>query len=128
NLNNNFAGNVLEINGVLDVTTNGIANTSGQIILNGTFRTAHVGGFSGPGSSIVSGNVVLNLNCTVELYANGAQSLNPRTDFKNIIFSGSGLKIAKASFNANGTITIKDDAIFDCNGNNVGDDNTNLTM
>lgn len=132
NLNNNFTGNVLEINGVLDVTNNGIANTNGKIIVNGVFKTAHAGGFSGSGSSIVSGNVVLNPNCTIELYANGNQSLNARADFKNIILSGSGVKKPTGPFNPNGTITIKDDAIFDCSGNinaiNVGDDKTNLTM
>jgi len=132
NLNNNFAGNVLEINGVLDVTTNGIANTNGKIILNGIFKTAHAGGFSGSGSSIVSGNVVLNPNCTIELYANGNQSLNARSDFKNLIFSGSGVKKPNGPFSPNGTIIIKDEAIFDCTGIvnaiNIGDDNTNLIM
>jgi hypothetical protein len=132
NLNNNFAGNVLEINGVLDVTNNGIANTNGKIIVNGVFKTAHAGGFSGSGSSIVSGNVVLNPNCTIELYANGNQSLNARADFKNIIFSGSGIKNPTGPFKPTGTITIKDNAVFDCSGNmnaiNIGDDNTNLTM
>lgn len=132
NLNNNFVGNVLEINGVLDVTNNGIANTNGKIIVNGVFKTAHAGGFSGSGSSIVSGNVILNPNCTVELYANGNQSLNARADFKNIILSGSGVKKPAGPFSPNGTITIQDEAIFDCSGNinaiNVGDDKTNLTM
>ncbi|MGN6543102.1 MAG: hypothetical protein ACTHKY_19995 [Ginsengibacter sp.] len=132
NLNNNVAGNLLEINGVLDVTTNGIANTNGKVILNGTFRTAHAGGFSGSGSSIVSGTVVLNPNCAIELYANGNQSLNARADFKNIILSGSGIKTPTGPFKPNGTITIKGNAVFDCSGNinaiNIGDDNTNLTM
>lgn len=132
NLNNNFAGNVLEINGVLDVSTNGIGNTNGKIILNGTFKTAHPGGFSGSGSSIVSGNVVLNPNCTIELYANGNQSLNARDDFKNLIFSGSGVKKPTAKFSPNGTLLIKNEAIFDCSGNpnaiNIGDNNTNLSM
>jgi hypothetical protein len=132
NLNNNVAGNVLEINGVLDVTTNGIANTNGKVILNGTFRTAHAGGFSGSGSSIVSGIVVLNPNCTIELYANGNQSLNARADFKNIILLGSGVKRPTGPFKPAGTVTIMENAIFDCistiNAINVGDDNTNLTM
>ncbi len=121
-------GNLI-INGTLDVTTISISNP-GSIFINGVYRTANPGGFSGISSSITpaAANITLNFGSTIELYANGAQSLNSRTDFKNIIFSGSGLKIAKAAFNANGTITIKDDAIFDCNGNNVGDDNTNLTM
>ncbi|MGN6532339.1 MAG: T9SS type A sorting domain-containing protein [Ginsengibacter sp.] len=119
----------LVINGTLDVTTISISNP-GSIFINGVYRTANPGGFSGISSSITptAANITLNFGSTIELYANGTQSLTSRPDFKNITFSGSGLKIAKAAFNANGTITIKDDAIFDCNGNNVGDDNTNLTM
>ena len=132
NLNNNVAGNVFTINGTLDVTDQGIKNTNGKIILNGIFRTKIEGGFSGSGSSIVSGNIIVNPGSNIELYANGAQSLNARNDFSNIIFSGSGTKTPNGPFSPSGTITIKDDAIFDCTGNingiNIGNDNTNLTM
>ena len=85
-------------------------------------------------SSIPSGNVTLNPGSTIELYANGNQSLNSRTDFKNLIFSGSGSKIPVGSFNPAGTVTIKENAIFDCSGRNIGDEtdgqiaSTNLTM
>ena len=132
NINNNFPSNLFTINGTLDVTDKGINNTNGTVIINGTFRTANTGGFSGSGSSIVSGGISVNTGSTIELYALGNQSLNARTDFKNLIFSGSGIKTPNGPFNPNGTITIKDDAIFDCSGVvnaiNIGDDNTNLTM
>jgi hypothetical protein len=128
NINNNIVGNVFEINGVLDVTTNGINNTNGKVIINGTFKTANPGGFSGGKSSIVSGGVILNPDCTIELNANGDQSLNTRNDFKNLIFSGSGIKNPAGPFNPYGTVTIKEAAVFDCSGQNIGDDNTNISM
>jgi len=132
NIDNNLVGNVFTINGTLDVTDKGVKNTNGTVILNGTFKTANTGGFSGTGSSIVSGNIFVNPGSTIELYANGNQSLNGRTDFKDLIFSGSGIKTPNGPFSPTGTITIKDDAVFDCTGNsngtNIGNSNTNLTM
>ena len=134
NINNNSTLNVFTINGTLDVTTNGVSNTNGSVIINGTYRTAHAGGFSGGGSSIVSGNITVDPGSTIELYALGPQSINTRNDFKNLIFSGSGIKTPIGSFNPAGTVTIKDDAIFDCSGRNIGDEtfglptSTNLTM
>ncbi|MEO6905165.1 MAG: hypothetical protein ABI148_02290 [Ginsengibacter sp.] len=125
---------IFTINGTLDVTTINISNSGGVIILNGNYRTAHSGGFYGSGSSIPSGNITLNPGSTIELYALGDQSLNARTDFKNLIFSGSGTKIPIGSFNPAGTVTIKDNAVFDCSGRNIGDEtdgqatSTNLTM
>jgi len=131
---NNSPGN-LTINGILDVTTVNITNTgTGKVTVNGAYRTAHSGGFAGSGSSIpaTTGTINLNPGSTIELYAPGNQSLNARNDFRNLVFSGSGIKTPNGPFNPNGTITIKDDAIFDCTGNingiNIGDDNTNLTM
>ena len=125
-------GNLI-INGILDVTTISISN-SGSIIVNGRYKTADPGGFSGTSSSITpaAANITLNPSSTIELYANGPQNLNTRTDFKNLVFSGSGTKTPKGPFKPFGTITIQDNAVFDCSGNingtNIGDDNTNLTM
>lgn len=130
NLNNNIAGNVFTINGTLDVTTVGIANTNGTVILNGAFRTAKTGGFSGTGSSIVSGGITLNPGSIVELYASSDQNLNSRKDFYDLIISGSGIKKPTGPFIPTGTVTIKDNAVFDCSGQNIGDEliPTNLTM
>ncbi|HEY5464153.1 MAG TPA: T9SS type A sorting domain-containing protein [Hanamia sp.] len=124
----------LTINGTLDVTDRNITNTNSAVVINGTYRTAHSGGFSGSSSSIpaTTGTINLNTGSTIELYALGDQLLRARADFKNLIFSGSGTKTPGGPFNPAGTITIKDAAIFDCTGNingiNIGDDNTNLTM
>ena len=132
----NSAGN-LTVNGTLDMTTSTITNSSGGLItVNGIYRTAHNGGFSGSGSSIPSttGTVTLNNACIIEFYANADQSLNARSDFRNLIFSGSGTKTPTGSFSPAGTVTIKDDAVFDCSGRNIGDEtesgptSTNLAM
>ncbi|HXR84229.1 MAG TPA: hypothetical protein VN722_07970 [Hanamia sp.] len=130
NINNNIAGNVFTINGTLDVVSNGIGNLNGSVIVNGTFRTSHPGGFSGGGSSIVSGNITLNPGSIVELYAEGNQNLNSRKDFYNLIISGSGTKKPLGPFIPLESVTIKDNAVFDCSSQNIGDDNipTNLTM
>lgn len=124
----------LTIDGILEMVTNNITNSSGSIIINGTYKTAHPGGFSGIGSSIpaTNGTITLNPGSTIELFANGNQALNTRDDFSNLIFSGSGIKTPKGPFEPHGTITIKDNAIFDCSGNingtNIGNELTNLTM
>ena len=132
NLNNGIAGNILTINGILDVNDQGIKNSNGQIIINGSYKTKHPGGFSGSGSSIVSGNITLNPGSVIELNSNDPQVLNGRNDFRNLILSGNGVKKPAGPFSPNGTLTIKDNAIFDCTGNingiNIGDANTNLTM
>lgn len=124
------------INGMLDMTIVTITNSSGVINLNGIYRTAHPGGFSGDLSSIPSktGTVNLSPGSTVELYANGDQALTARKDFSNLTFSGSGRKIPGGPFNPAGTVTIRENAIFDCSGKNIGDEtfgtatSTNLTM
>jgi len=132
--NMNNSSGILTINGTLNMTTSTITNSSGLIIINKNYTTAHPGGFSGSSSSIPSatGNIVVNSGSTIELNSNGAQSLNARNDFFNLILSGKGIKKPNGPFSPLGTITIKDDAIFDCtgvtNGINIGNDNTNLTM
>ncbi|MGN6800736.1 MAG: hypothetical protein ACTHJN_02455 [Ginsengibacter sp.] len=135
NLSNNVVdGTIFTINGTLDVTDQGVKNTHGSIILNGTFRTTNTGGFSGSKSSIPSGGITVNSGSTIELYADGDQNINARDDFSNLIFSGSGTKTPTGSFSPAGTVTIKDDAIFDCRGRNIGDEtesgptSTNLIM
>lgn len=124
NIDNNKTLNVLTVNGTLDVTTSNINNTNGSVIINGSFRTASAGGFSGGGASIVSGIINVNPGSTIELYASGNQDLITRADFSNLIFSGSGIKNPKNTFVPKGTVTIKDDAILDCGSHKIGDGTT----
>lgn len=124
NLNNNVAGNKFTVEGTLDMTNAAITNTNGQIYIKetGKYRTAHTGGFTGSGSSIPSGTVKLEPGSTVEFYADGNQTFNvANVDFKNIIFSGSGVKEPSSRFRYDGTMTIKDEAIFNASNRNIGD-------
>lgn len=129
NIGNSYSGNILTINGTLDMTTQSINNSSGTIDLYGIYRTAKSGGFSGSGSSISSGMVIVNSSSIVELYANTDQNLILR-DFSTLLFSGSGKKTM------NGTsklpienIIIRDDAIVDWGNNKMDTSNTtNLKM
>lgn len=122
---NNSAGSFI-IDGTLDFTNNEVYSNN-TIIINGTFKTSHPAGFSGGGASIPSGSITLNPGSTIELYADGDQKLTARNDFDNLIFSGSGIKTPSKAF-VPGSVTIKDDAIFDCTGSAVGGENTDLTM
>lgn len=128
NFDNSSSSGTLTINGLLDMTNQRITNTNGTVELNGTYRTSHSGGFSGTNSSIPSGSIRINSGSIIELYSLNDQGLNQRDDFANLIFSGSGRKIPGSSFNANGTITIKDDAILDCTDHNIGGASASLTM
>ncbi len=128
NVDNNKSGNTLNVIGTLDMTDSRFVNTNGKVQITGKYQTSHSGGFSGTGSSIPSGIVTINPNSTIEFYRNGAQSIISRDDYSNIILRGSGIKTPSSAFSPNGTITIKENAIFDCTEKNIGDINTNLTM
>ena len=128
NIDNSSASSLLTVNGLLDMTDQRITNTDGTVVLNGIYRTSHSGGFSGPGSSIPSGNIFVNPASTIELYSLNNQGLNQRNDFANLIFSGGGVKTPASLFDVNGTITIKNNAILDCSVHNIGGASANLVM
>lgn len=116
----NKAGSILSVDGLLDMTDQNITN-SGTMLINGHYRTTHPGGFTGSGSSIPSDNVTLNPGSTVEFYASGDQEFKSRSDFSNLLFSGSGEKKPSSGFTHLGTITIQDDAIFNAVNYTIGD-------
>jgi hypothetical protein len=128
NVDNSSASSLLTVDGLLDMTNQRITNTNGTVILNGTYRTSHSGGFSGAGSSIPSGSVTVFPGSTIELYSLNNQDLNSRNDFANLVFSGGGRKIPGSSFSVNGTITIKHNAILDCTVHNIDGASANLVM
>ena len=126
------AGN-LQVNGTLDITHCRIKNTgaaaSVTIANGGILKTSNSGGFSGGGSAIVSEPIILETNSTVEFNRIGDQNFNARADFKNLVFSESGIKKPANAFNPIGTVKITGDAILNCI-HNIGDGttNANLTM
>lgn len=131
NINNNVLGNIFTINGRLDFTNVDIGNANGSVLVGSTgfFRTAGTT-ISGTRElcAIPSGIVTLNPGSTVELYALGNQHLRAKTDFSNLIFSGSGTKTISASFAPQGLVTIKENAIVDVENKDLGDNGTSLTM
>jgi hypothetical protein len=125
-------GGNLQVNGTLDITKCRIENTgtgaSVTIADGGILKTCNMGGFSGAGAAIVAEPIILQSNSTIEFNNAGNQNFNSRSDFKNLIFSGSGIKTPGNSFNPNGIVKITGDAVLDCTGHDVGNRSTNLTM
>lgn len=129
NINNNTTGNILTVNGTLDVTNIGITNTNGSVVVNGTYRTASTPGTSTAELvSIPSGGVTVNSGSTVELYASANQLLKSRSDFANLTFSGSGNKTITSGFNPNGNVYITGSAVLDVSNYTFGNASTNLKM
>ncbi|MCO6497026.1 MAG: T9SS type A sorting domain-containing protein [Chitinophagaceae bacterium] len=129
------SGIVFTINGTADMTTINMNNGSGNVTINGHLLTAASDGLTGSSNSTISsGTVNVNTGSTVEYNAAGSQDVtNPGTggtaaNYYNLILSNSGTKTPAFTFSPTGTITIKDDAIFDCTERNIGGANTNLTM
>lgn len=127
-------GGNLQINGTLDITNCRIDNTgagASVTIANGAIlKTNNTGGFSGGGAAIVSEPIILETNSTIEFNRAGDQNFNSRSDFKNLTFSGSGIKKPASGFDPVGTVKITGTAVLDCTGHNLGDGttNANLTM
>ncbi|MBC7422583.1 MAG: hypothetical protein H7334_03915 [Ferruginibacter sp.] len=134
NLSINKQNGNLQINGTLDIT-NCKLNNAGTlpnvtIASGGLLKTSNTAGFSGTGASIVSGTITLAATSTIEFNNAGNQNFESRADFKNVTFSGSGIKKPSSGFAPVGTIKITGTAILDCTGLNIGDGSTdaNLTM
>ncbi len=125
-------GGNLQINGTLDITHCRIDNNgpgaSVTIANGGLLKTSNSGGFSGIGAAIVAEPIVLETNSTIEFNHSGNQNFNTRNDFKNLIFSGSGIKKPGSGFDPVGTVKITGNAVFDCTGYNVGDGSTNANL
>ncbi len=103
---------------------------SGSISISGKFITRDVNGFTGGGSAIPGINPILNAGCTIEygLATGNPQVVTARSDYSNLVISGTGIKTPANSFSPHGTINITGNAIFDCTSHNIGDINTNITM
>ena len=125
-------GGNLQIYGILDITNCRIDNTgagASVTIANGAIlKTNNTGGFSGGGAAIVSEPIILETNSTIEFNRAGDQNFNSRSDFKNLTFSGSGIKKPASGFDPVGTIKITGTAVLDCTGYNVGDGSTNANL
>lgn len=102
----------------------------GTINIYGTFITRSAAGFSGATSSTIQGaSSVINIydGSVVEFGRAGDQIVTSRDDFRNITFSGNGIKTVPTMVPF-GTVIIKDNAIVDASNKTFGNETTNLTM
>ena len=99
-----------------------------SITIDGTFITRDVQGFSGINAAIPGISPTLNTGCTVEYGLAGDQTVSYRTDYKNLTFSGNGLKTLTSGFNPAGIVLIKDAAIVEASNYTFGDNATSLSM
>lgn len=105
-----------------------LQNTGGTVIIDGKFITKDVEGFTGTGAAIPGITPVLNAGCTIEYGLPGNQIFNARSDYKNIIFSGSGSKFLSSGCIPAGTVYITENAVLETLNFTFGDITTNLTM
>ncbi len=126
--------------GILNINANAVFDNGGEseisggslpvINISGTFITRDSTGFSGSGASISGTNITLKIldGSTVEYGRAGNQTVTKRGDYKNLTFSGSGIKTIPTC-RPIGTVTIKDNVTVDASNKTFGDTNaTNLTM
>lgn len=140
--------NHLKLNGggTLNINTNAIFDNGGEsevsggsspkINIYGTFVTRNAKGLSGssgtsiPGATAQSPTIAVNIysGSTIDYGKFGDQDVSSRDDYKNLTFSGSGVKIIPTC-RPIGTVTIKDNAIADASNKTFGDTTaTILTM
>ncbi len=108
-----------------------ITNNGGAIIsIDGKFITRDKDGFTGTNTSIPGIVPTLNAGCAIEygLATGNAQTVTTRNDYRNITFSGSGIKTLVSAFNPAGTVFITGNAILDAVNHSFGNINTNLAM
>lgn len=136
---NKEAGSLL-VDGTLDLSEMRMVNTSGDVTVNGTLRTAHSGGLYGTGSAIPSGCLVINTGSTVDYNRNGDQIIsNPslsgitgsstvtegaatNTAYYHVLFSGSGTKSGNSytRVHQNGSVKITGTPTVNFSGSNLG--------
>lgn len=107
--NNTFdrEGGNLTIDGILDITNMRITNTAtGGVIVNGTLKTANTGGLYGTDSAILSGNLTINDNSTIEYYATANQTISSAPTYYNVVFSGASIKSPVTDLTVNNITTV----------------------
>ncbi|TWI81261.1 putative secreted protein (Por secretion system target) [Lacibacter cauensis] len=130
--------NAINLSGVFSIGSTAIVdnggesqllqNTGGSIVIDGRFITRDAEGFTGTGAAIPGITPVLNTGCTIEYGLLGNQVFNARSDYKNLVFSGSGRKTLSSGCIPTGTVFITGDAILETLNFTFGDMTTNLAM
>jgi len=133
--------NNINLFGTMSIETQGTYDNGGEsqlinagaaaIYIDGTFITKDVQGFTGTNAAIPAINPVLNPDCTIEYGYTGDQAISIRTDYKNIRFTGGGIKkhvTANDIAPIAGTVIIPDATTVNTEGNIFGSAATNFTM
>lgn len=130
--------NAISLSGVFSVGSSAIfdnggesqilQSTGGTIVIDGRFITRDPEGFTGTNAAIPGITPVLNAGCTIEYGLLGNQIFNARSDYKNLVFSGSGRKTLSSGCIPAGTVFVTDDAILETLNFTFGDATTNLSM
>lgn len=120
-------GAIFDNGGESQITNGGAAGIS----ISGTFVTRDLEGFSGPATAIPGISPILNDGCTIEYGRAGNQNISIRSDYKNLRFTGGGIKslsVANSIAPIVGTVTIPDATILDVSNNTFGSVLTNFKM
>lgn len=96
------------------------SSASSTVNINGHLQTSNTNGFTGSTSTTIkstnSPTINLGVNSTIEFNSNSTQSISARTDYNNIIASGSGTKNA-SSLTLNGNLEITNGVILNMSSN-----------
>lgn len=97
--------------------------TTKTIVINGTFRTAVTGGFSGATtaraiSSTNTPTITINPGSTIEYNAAATQTITQRTDYANVVFSGGSKTMSTGTTTLSGSLSIKSGATYNGTTNN----------
>lgn len=128
-----FGNNRLEIFGTLDNNgENQIISGGGSpaptVIIHGKFITRDEQGFTGTNAAIPGIVPSLSSGCTIEYGRLGNQSIQARTDYTNLVFSGSGTKTLVSTCIPAGEVCITNQAVFDQQNISFGNEQTQMRM
>ncbi len=133
NISKGTASNFV-VNGWADMTTVSISNASGAVSINGTLRTAHLGGLenTGAGGTVSTATSITNVNhgSTIEYYATANQSITGSLvlepdgaggdTYHHIKFSGSAVKTLLNAAAVHDSVTITGTPVVNAMLNNLG--------
>ncbi len=110
----------------LDAATSGIYFGTGSKFLNilGTFATSKTFGFSGAINTAICSTdnptITLGSNSTIHYYSTAAQTITTRSDYANIMLSGSGNnKTVSANITLSGDLTINSGGVLNPSTSNL---------
>lgn len=128
-----FGNARLEIFGTFDNNgenqiISGGGSPSPSVIIHGKFITRDEQGFTGTNTAIPGILPSLSSGCTIEYGRLGNQSIQARTDYTNLIFSGSGIKTLVNACIPTGQVRITNQVVFDQQNISFGNEQTQMRM